>query len=143
MTPVIGETLRMVGGGFWTSKAFANVAVPPPGPEFENVRSRKPRAASPATRKLPVTCVVVTDVAETSFRPATGSKVVTPGIRPDPWIVKSTTLPLPPASGTTLVIVGAGFVTEKPPERVTKPEGPELETETFLTPAATAEEIAM
>jgi hypothetical protein len=140
--PMTGVTLVAVGEGFRTSNAFASVADPPPGAVFAIVMSRKPNAASLATRKLPVIWVVPTNVAETNVRPETGKAVVTDGMKPVPLIVTFTSFPLAPTPGTTLVIVGAGLITEKPPERVTAPlKPPEFDTETSRTPVDAAYEI--
>jgi hypothetical protein len=75
--------------------------------------------------------------------PATGNVAVTPGMKPVPLIVTFTSFPLAPIPGTTLAIVGAGFITENPPERVTVPlEPPEFDTEISLAPVVAAYEIA-
>jgi hypothetical protein len=75
--------------------------------------------------------------------PGTGRAVVTPGRKPVPLMVTFTSFPLAPTSGTTLVRVGAGFVTVNPPASVTPPAGLEFEIETSLTPVAAVKEIVM
>jgi hypothetical protein len=139
--PVFGETFSTIGVGFCTSNALARVADPPPGAEFVMVISRRPGAASRATRKLPVICVGLTNVADTRVKPSAGDAVVTPGMKPVPLMVTFTTFPLPPLPGTTLVIVGAGLVTVNPPASVAVPAEPEFETETSLAPVAAVREI--
>lgn len=67
---------------------------------------------------------------------------VTPEMNPVPLMVTLTVCPVPPLSGTALVIVGSGLTTENAAGKtVDPPPGPEFVTLTFLVPATAVDAI--
>lgn len=133
-----------VAGPELTVNPLGNDAEPPPGDAFVTLTTRTPVAAAEEMEMLTSISVgLFTEIFATEIS-APKLALVTPEMNCVPRTVTFTRLPRPALVGDTEVMVGAGFVTVKPPPSVAvPPPGEAFVTDTSLAPADTPVPMAI